>query len=232
MGKIFGVGLCKGRKIVMPNHVRHIMKVTGKADEFFEAVKSSDEYLFDFDNIVPMPEYVRLPKGVDGITGSIESAAELVMMHNNWPVFDFRGRRQNIDSIIHYDQQVKWVDKDFLLFQRCCNAIMDCGYSNWHPWSVVHWGTKWGAYNINKEDDTIRFETAWNTPMKIWEKIATMFPHTSFDIHYASEDYGFHCGIIKIHDGNLHHEEVNTDEFAYETWEFDADEILEMTNEE
>lgn len=216
----------------MPNHVKNIVKVSGKAEPFFEATTEvlAEEVDFDFNKIIPQPELIKLPEGVDGIASHIVDAAELVMMHCNWPVLDYNGKKQRIP--MNYGHQRKWEDTDFLYFKRCCEAIMDCGYSHWHPWNVVHWGTKWGAYRCERVGNTLKFETAWSTPMGIWKKINEMFPETNLLIHYSDEDYGSNCGIITIDKNGLDHKTVNTNEFAYETWGLDKAVIAEMEAEQ
>ena len=142
----------------MPNHITNIMTVSFMADSFFDAVKSEDRD-FDFNEIIPRPEQLQLRKGCNGIKMAVSDAAELVMLHDDWPVFDYKGKAKSINDIFNYGHKREWEDDDFLDFAGCCKAIMECGYSNWHPWNVVHWGTKWNAYDVTRNGDEIRFDT-------------------------------------------------------------------------
>ena len=217
----------------MPNHIKHIVSVVvggerKNADGFFNAI-GSESRIIDFDKIIPMPDIIKLPDGSHGFKSNVSDAAELVMLHRNWPVFDYRG--QKASSPINYRHQIEWEDADFKHFEQCCRAIMETGYSNWHPWSVVHWGTKWNAYDIEREGDIFKFQTAWNTPMKIWEKLCEMFPDIHIRVMYADEDFGSNCGIITIVGGDLVREQKNNEDFAFEVWEWTQEQIDEYHTE-
>lgn len=82
---------------------------------------------------------------------------------------------------------------------------------NWYEWRKEHWGTKWNAYDINREIDFsdenhIVFNTAWSAPMPIYKEIAELLPDCRIYITYADEDCGFNCGEVFIRNG-----EVETD---------------------
>ena len=51
------------------------------------------------------------------------------------------------------------------------------GYDNWYDWCNTNWGTKWGCYEFEIDDDQIRFTTAWS-PMDelIIKQMAQDFP--------------------------------------------------------
>jgi len=205
----------------MPNHVKHKVTVTGQEDDvqqFFSSIKTEDD-LFDFNNLIPMPEYIRLPDGVDGIPSFVSDAAELLMIRSGQKVLDYKGDQKQERHIINYGHKINWKDEHFEYFVRCCKAIQQSSFSNWYPWSVHNWGTKWGAYDIKHEGNTLEFETAWSTPLPIWYKIAKLYPTLSVSILYADEDYGANCGTIKIEEGSVEHKEVNTIEFAYGVWD-------------
>jgi hypothetical protein len=204
----------------MPNYVKHKMTVNGQDEDvqqFFKAIKNKDD-LFDFGNLVPVPEHIKLPDGVDGISSFVIDAAELLMIHSGQKVLDFRGIPKRKSQIIDYGHTIKWEDKHFEWLIRCCKAIQETSFSNWWPWNMYNWGTKWGAYSITRKGNEIEFETAWSTPMPIWNKIAELFPALSISILYADEDYGANCGNIKIENGNVERKEIDTKEFSYKVW--------------
>ena len=35
-------------------------------------------------------------------------------------------------------------------------------FDNWYDWSLHNWGTKWGCYDNNLEENTYSFTTAWS----------------------------------------------------------------------
>ena len=206
------------------------MTVTGQDEDikqFFLYIKSGDN-LFDFSNLIPVPEYIKLPEDVDGIPTFISDAAELLMIRSGQKVIDFRGQQKQERDIVNYGHKIIWKDEHFEYLIRCCKAIQQCSFSNRLPWKVYNWGTKCEAFSIEQKDNQIEFETAWNTPLPIWHKIAEMFPTLSIKILYADENYGTNCGVIKIRKGFVEQEEINTVEFSYKVWDLSKEEIDQL----
>lgn len=70
------------------------------------------------------------------------------------------------------------------------------GYSEtWYTWSIREWGTKWNASStgIDPENNEINFETAWDSPLPVIQKLHEM---TGIGLHvlYADEDKGYNLG--------------------------------------
>lgn len=70
-----------------------------------------------------------------------------------------------------------------------------------YEWCCEHWGTKWNAYDISADSESIMFCTAWRTPWPIWAAIAERFPSLEFVVEWADEDRGRNCGIAIYLDG-------------------------------
>ncbi len=70
-----------------------------------------------------------------------------------------------------------------------------------YEWCIEHWGTKWNAGDIGFDYDSILFETAWATPLPIWEAISKRFPTMQLTVEYADEDEGRNCGILVYSNG-------------------------------
>lgn len=70
------------------------------------------------------------------------------------------------------------------------------GYTTWYDWCCKYWGTKWNSYdnNINRQERTISFSTAWSCPAPIVEALASKFPDVDFTWEYADEDCGCNTG--------------------------------------
>lgn len=76
----------------------------------------------------------------------------------------------------------------------------------WYEWRRENWGTKWNAYNIDKnrsEFNSIYFDTAWNPPIKLIKKLSLIFEETLFQFSWASEDTGYNVGDIFIKCGSI-----------------------------
>ena len=96
-------------------------------------------------------------------------------------------------------------------------TLEDMKQPNWYNWNTAHWGTKWNAYSQDvAETGDILFQTAWSTPMRIWEALATRFPQVDMKVRYANEDIGHNCGTVLMHSGRLAHVEPSDPNlFAY-----------------
>ncbi|WP_052350580.1 hypothetical protein [Paenibacillus gorillae] len=68
----------------------------------------------------------------------------------------------------------------------------------WYRWSNHNWGTKWNAYEISINENVIKFDTAWASPIPIFKALSKQFPEFVFDIKYADEDYGYNFGHFKF----------------------------------
>lgn len=104
------------------------------------------------------------------------------------------------------------------------------GYS----WACNNWGTKWNVTDVSVEERdgvlVYDFETAWNPPKPVIEKLIKKFPKLSFSFRYSEEGM-FFAGIIEGEDGDIYTDEVfTTDEefkengFDYMVYEDEEDE--------
>lgn len=68
------------------------------------------------------------------------------------------------------------------------------GKNNWYDWCCDNWGTKWNAYNISVDENSITFDTAWTTPTPIVNRLAELFPEITIIHEWADEDSGHNTG--------------------------------------
>lgn len=80
----------------------------------------------------------------------------------------------------------------------------------WYDWNNRNWGTKWNGYSLkwltsdglrpvdvsDSEPFTIEFQTAWNIPSPVFDKLAEVCKPEPIHIEYADEDLGSNVGII------------------------------------
>lgn len=81
------------------------------------------------------------------------------------------------------------------------------GYATWYEFAIANWGTKWNAYDIYVDAESITFQTAWSTPEPIIKSLSTMIPDATIQVKYADEDWGSNCGIYEYKNGELMYEE-------------------------
>ncbi len=184
----------------MPNHVANIITINEgdeRVKKFLDAVKS-EEQEFDFNKIIPMPEELLIESGSSGERGM----AFLLGEKSAFDGFCDERREEDIRLGAKY------------LVNRALYGAKD-----WYDWRRWHWGTKWNAYDIEVEGNQIRFNTAWNAPVPIYQKLAEMFPDYNIEVVYADEDSGYNAGRLSIEDGEctLYEEEGGSDE-AYQCY--------------
>lgn len=104
----------------------------------------------------------------------------------------------------------------------------ETGETCWYAWNTANWGTKWPAYRQEwitdldadgvlldaDEPITIQFQTAWATPMPVFEKWAENNRGVPIHILFADEDIGSNVGILDFWlDKDLHYQDLGgTDE--------------------
>lgn len=71
-----------------------------------------------------------------------------------------------------------------------------------YSWHVSHWGTKWDAYEVEKDWEAgrdvnkVRFQTAWGAPTPWLAVVRAAHPDLRFTLWYADEDWGRNWGRI------------------------------------
>jgi len=132
-------------------------------------------------------------------------------------------------------------------------------HSGWYSWSIQHWGTKWGAYEVQPEtfpevvdelkanedweDDyaemVYTFTSAWSPPSAWALQASAEYPELTLALGFCEEGCDF-MGVEKYRQGSLHHEEhAQPSDFAPEGVDYDDDdqahaawsEQSELTNE-
>jgi hypothetical protein len=222
----------------MPNHVT--TKITspdaGAIEALTKLFKSPDSEV-DFNNLIPMPKCI----STEGVSFQIELLAKLTLglidlkeppMQDRVGAFDRMDygslskdlERQNAIRTITEGKMVKDLsDEDFQAFIGMLTAYRECKCLTWYDWSHRNWGTKWNAYSINIEENesSIMFQTAWAFPIPIAEAICAAFPEYTFDFKWADEDTGSNAGHIV----------AKADNFSGGEFENGSDEAYEMSIE-
>ena len=107
----------------------------------------------------------------------------------------------------HGRKNVKdFTDEEFGIFIQCLKNFRNHGYVSWYKWSIEHWGTKWNAYSQNdtrNTNDTIYFQTAWNSPVELIKTLSSQLPSVRFLLVYADEDSGSNTGKLEMQNGKV-----------------------------
>lgn len=197
----------------MPNHVTNILKTT--CQEALDALKSIDnegeEVLVDFGAIIPMPEIMKadssMPKIEDlahkicadhEVSGlDAQEFEKFVCLLENKDKNDPLSERILEHTYEEYGRPLivqELTEKEFILLPKYMRALRQYGSCSWYAWSCAHWGTKWGAYEIEKIDGGVKFQTAWSPPMPVIQELSKRFPDAKLEFRWADEDFGCNTG--------------------------------------
>lgn len=191
----------------MPNHIKNKMLVVGDpviVSALMEFIKCTDEGCksrIDFDNIIRMPESMQ----GDSLTDAVEAAKYVYNPFDSraqwwWRTAAERGRYPG-----------KMDDGTWAQFIECLHNLRKFGYAYWRDWAIDKWGTKWNAYDTpDSRDtaDTIFFETAWSSPLPVFQRLSEIYPDVVIHVEYADEDLGFNCGRATFGGGDMNHEKM------------------------
>lgn len=177
----------------MPNHIAHLVVVSGdtaKVEAFIKKVirtqvdpEDGKEFTrFDFNAILPMPEELNITS-----SSSIEEFVKTGIL----PKYADSLKGEERENFIRECHQAK-------------KNLETYGFKDWYDWKRHYWGTKWNSYDFEELSyGTYTFNTAWCTPMGIWEALAQQFPDIKVEITYADEDSGYNAGVVTIDHGEL-----------------------------
>lgn len=115
-------------------------------------------------------------------------------------------------------------------FNKIIPQPKDIG-DGWYDWNIGNWGTKWNSYGYYTLPDynTTTFDTAWNAPHPIIQKLSEMYPDLTIEHWWADEDIGYNCGK-NVYSGGERVEEYFPD-YGKAAVDF-ACEVKGMTQEE
>ncbi len=198
----------------MPNHVSHIVTVTGPAAEIarfktkcFRAQRDETDIGFDFETLIPTPAIIKQTESSSNVDTGL---ALLGQSHLKPHLFGGNSLEDMLSWPWVVVQGLKTVDelRDYLMRNNGAAAIeaakiaiqaqKETGHISWYEWNIANWGTKWNSYSFDITRDEpelleFRFDTAWNTPEPIWEKLAEEFPTLRFEV--IGYDEGSNFGV-------------------------------------
>lgn len=80
-----------------------------------------------------------------------------------------------------------------------CSGQHEEGIVCWRSWNVDNWGTKWDAYDVDRQSDNVLvFQTAWSHPFPVIQALMVACPGESIFVEYADEDLGNNCGTYQV----------------------------------
>lgn len=197
----------------MPNHIRNVLtiKQNGQGSEavqdVFDFLQSVDEdgetRLIDFNNLIPMPKSLNITSGSTGSHG-LELLQSMGVTHENC-------ENQEIQKAA-ITMFVNGLGVDYLKDPERAREAVELGaqyiknkalygHTTWYDWCCEHWGTKWNAYDMERDGNTITFDTAWSSVFNLIEKLSQKFPHLFFEYKWSDEDTGHNVGEAEFENG-------------------------------
>lgn len=202
----------------MPNHVTHRVKVRGAAadvaafktrcilekTEFDEFRKQNETWtLFDFNALIPMPEVLKNTQSSSAVSDGlailgVHLGSGLRSENTLQDMLSYTWVRQ--EGITTAEQLkaalLKRTPNCVALAERAIELFKKTGHADWYSWSNANWGTKWNCYAFGMDADQPEFlefhlDTAWATPLPIWEKVAQEFPKLVFEVDAFDEGWNF-----------------------------------------
>lgn len=170
-------------------------------------IKDNDDYIFDFNKLIPMPTELDIDPGTAGEEGLmylyIKSKNDLekdkindayTSVHTSLHDIIWDSKFKEIeDNIDKYENDESF--KEFIsLGEKYLANYEKYGYCHWYDWCEDNWGTKWNACDVDvfydevKEEYEIFFCTAWSVPEGIVEKYSELCKDDEF--YWAYEDDG------------------------------------------
>lgn len=174
----------------MPNHVTTILH---GPKAVLDSLKT-DLSEFDFNTIIPFPEEL------DSLTAEFKvfDTQEEADAHQK----DQEERNAKLPEFFRANYEGK---THAITAERHAELTEQYGFAlDWYNWNTQHWGTKWNAYDIERRDDeTLKFETAWAFPEPVIIALSMRFPDTELVLQYADEDAGYNYGEVSYKAGVL-----------------------------
>lgn len=174
----------------MPNWVSNRIYIKNNGTEFeeikalFEAAATKNDSLFQ--SIKPMPE--ELLKSADFL--------ERILFQGLSSEEVFRSKKiSEEESLLLKEKYSQYKFDDEELKEHTKNIEL-FGLKDWYEWSVLNWGCKWEACELeilvsDANEISLSFETPWNWPSSIYETLSDKYPNTPILIYAYSWESSF-----------------------------------------
>lgn len=189
----------------MPNWVRTRLTFNGEQNrvaEIKELVKTTGKNAqgkytneFDFNKVIPMPEELNIPSSSSGDLGM-----RYLLLNAKHPILWTEDDRSFMESMKKVkEENPDRFNADIELGKKYLSNIAKYGHKDWYSWRIEHYGTKWGASEVEWiSDNCVEFETAWSFCFPIVKKLSEMFPTLTIEAEWADEDVASNTGSIEI----------------------------------
>lgn len=217
----------------MPNWTTNTVILHGtknRLDEIKELLRS-EENVFDFEKIIPMPASLHIEAGgimvvAMALAGqkknpdAYRSAKEkLKKMHLPYTMHDVP---EGCKRVLETEEDIAAIGRVYLENQE------KYGAPTWYDWRCEHWGTKWNSCQaeLASADDTelvYHFDTAWTAPDPVMKALTEKYPDITATMQSVYEDdLPYNIYVTDFQNGEAVSYEICEDEdikAAYEAYE-------------
>ena len=213
----------------MPNHVSNFLTVHGPKEDlarFKYVVDSNSNHMKAYDIMRLTADVERLTKDLHTnvypyLRTQLEEAKELLgKLKAGLVVEDASPLR--FEGTVPMPEELEGISAPAPDDEDSQQRVRMFGAKDWYGWKIKFWGTKWGAYDANREERAngaelfYRFSTAWSAPTEWLLGTSKVFPTLSFELTSADPAMDWYLQF-KIRNGNkLRETELSMEEYASE----------------
>ena len=181
----------------MPNWTHNVVTITGDAKTIAEIKNfvKSDDSVFDFGKIIPIPESLRVESGgMEDIAMKMASSAPYSIARDE--------ARKRMEKMLPYTaahqtktviSELKTEDDVIALGKVYLENKEKYGYPDWYGWCCDNWGTKWNACDVSVSEESAttliyEFDTAWTEPTPVLQALSGKYPDIDITTDANYED--------------------------------------------
>lgn len=183
----------------MPNWVTNTITGDPDAIKAILDLMQSDKQSFDFNALITMPEELNITSGSSNdtdmyyylsekLTLSLEEVAkkpEAKLINNMFSKHEEWLTRIKDEVKKKLDRQE---EPSYEMGKRLVTNYNTYGATTWYDWSNKNWGCKWNACDIYTDENTIEFDTPWDVPWPVMEKLCEVLPNIEFTFTATNEE--------------------------------------------
>lgn len=190
----------------MPNWCFNALYVDNeKTLEALEERFADEKGELDFNKIIPMPESLDVECGSSNagdmyyyLSDHLQLSVDEVRMIPDSKLIENEyatDASKNRDNLKHLCGQMteraekgEITEKNYEAGRTLIDNYHKYGAITWFQWCNEHWGTKWNSSSTCWEGEFVSFDTAWDAPVPVLEKLQELFPEDTFLIYSDNKD--------------------------------------------
>lgn len=178
----------------MPNWTTNTVTIQGEKSllKTIRQFLHSEDNLFDFNNILPMPQSLNIEAG-----GIMEKAMAMAANKPGSKAYEKAKNAIHLPRNVHdvpegCPHTLQTEDDVIAIGKVYLDNIKQHGAATWYDWRSRVWGTKWNAcetelITASKEKLVYQFDTAWSEPEPVIRALAEKYPTATITLEFSHE---------------------------------------------